>query len=55
MNNVFIYYLVNWTSKNEIKQRKFYDKKSALNWKSVLKAESNPVVRKITETTEIIK
>lgn len=54
MKDEFTKYIVRWTWKNEIKERVFYDKNKAMNWKYLLENASDIEVKKITETIEII-
>lgn len=56
MKDEFTYYKVYWFQKNSklIKCRKFYDKKSALEWYEMFPNEQRYEVTKHTESIEVI-
>ena len=54
MKDEFTYYTVSWILQKEIKSRKFYDKKEALEWNELLPEEQRYEVKKHTEIIEVI-
>ena len=54
MNDECTYYTVSWILEKEIKTRKFYDKKEAIEWFESLPEEQKHEVKKHTEIIEVI-
>ncbi|AIK68622.1 hypothetical protein Phi109_32 [Lactococcus phage 936 group phage Phi109] len=54
MKDEFTYYTVSWILEKEIKSRKFYDKKEAMEWFESLPEEQKHEVKKHTEIIEVI-
>ena len=54
MKDEFTYYTVSWILEKEIKTRKFYDKKEAMEWFESLPEEQKHEVKKHTEIIEVI-
>lgn len=54
MKDEFVKYMVLWTQVNKIKEKVFYDKTEAMQWKYSLEEVYDTEVIKITEITEVI-
>ena len=54
MKDEFTYYTVSWILEKEIKSRKFYNKKEAIEWFESLAEKQRIELKKITEITEVI-
>lgn len=54
MKDEFTYYTVTWIWEKEIKSRKFYNKKEAMEWFELLPEKQRIELKKYTEITEII-